>query len=292
MKPRHLLSTSAVAALMLAGAAVPAHAAPRDSDRDGIPDRWEKSHGLNPRKAADTKADFDKDGLVNVAEYRQGGLPRDEDTDDDGHDDGDEVADGTRSTGLRDADTDDDGLLDGDEDADRDGVANEDEDDAVESCRLDDDDRDRDDVDDEDENELRLTVGDADGDGNGIADGDEDADRDGEANEDEDDDAADRCSGDLDGDGETDEDDGDLFGTIAAFDPATGALSVTSLAGFAVTSVVDADTEIELEEPEGFDGDVEDEGTVADLVVGAQVAELELDDDTGALEGVTVYYRP
>lgn len=286
----HALSASAVAALMITGAAmVPASAASRDVDGDGIPNRWEKTHGMNPRKAADAGVDFDQDGLVNLVEYRRGGLPRDEDTDNDGHDDGDEVTDGTRATSLKDADTDDDGVKDGDEDADHDGIDDEDEDDARESCRRDDDDRDRDGVDDEDENELRLAVGDPDRDDDGILDGDEDADEDGEANEDEDDDAADRCSGDLDGDGESEEDDGDLFGTIASFDSATGALSVTSLAGFTVSSVVTSDTEIELEEPEGFEGDVEDEGTTADLVPGTRVAELEIDEDTGAFESVTVY---
>lgn len=287
------LSTAALAALVLTGAtAAPAIAGSRDLDGDGIPNRWERTHGMNPRNAADARADFDRDGLVNLAEYRLGGLLRDEDTDDDGHDDGDEVRDGTRSTTLTDADTDDDGRKDGDEDADRDGIANEDEDDARESCRHDDDDRDRDDVDDEDENELRLAVGDADKDDDGVTDGDEDADRDGETNEDEDDDPADRCDGDFDGDGETDEDEGDQYGVIASFDFATGLLSVTSLAGFTVTSVVDGDTEIELEEPEGFEGELEDDGTTADLVVGAPVAELEVDDDTGAFASVKVHRQP
>ncbi len=223
MKLSHALSTSAVAALMITGATmVPANAAGSDRDGDGIPNRWEKSHGMNPLRAADAKVDFDRDGLVNLREYRLSGLIRDEDTDNDGHDDGDEVKDGTRSTSLGDADTDDDGLEDGDEDADRDGLDNEDEDDARESCRLDDDDRDSDDVDDEDENEFGLAIGDADTDDDDILDGDEDADENGEANEDEDDDVADRCDGDFDGDGESDEDDGDLFGTIASFDSATG----------------------------------------------------------------------
>ncbi len=297
MKLSHALSTCAVAALMITGATgVPADAASSDRDGDGIPNRWESSHGMDPLRAADARADFDRDGLVNVREYRLGGLIRDEDTDDDGHDDGDEVTDGTRSTSLVDADTDDDGIEDGDEDADRDGIDNEDEDDAEESCRLDDDDRDADNVDDEDENDYGLRIDVADTDANGILDGDEDTDEDGQANEDDDDDAGDRCDGDFDGDGKHDEDDGDLFGTIASFVPATGTLSVNSLAGFTVTSVVDGDTKIELEEPEGFeggkDGDFEDEGSTADLVAGARVVELELDDKTGAFESVTLYYQP
>ncbi|HYO23792.1 MAG TPA: hypothetical protein VEQ85_02485 [Lacipirellulaceae bacterium] len=40
-----------------------------DTDNDGMPDAWEKSHGLNPSSAADAKLDFDSDGYVNVVEY-------------------------------------------------------------------------------------------------------------------------------------------------------------------------------------------------------------------------------
>lgn len=293
MKSFHVLSTAAVTALMIAGATMaPADAARRDLDGDRIPDRWERTHGMNPRLAADAKADFDKDGLSNLAEFRLGGHLRDEDTDNDGHDDGDEVRDGSRSTDLDDNDTDGDGVRDGDEDADRDGIDNEDEDDGRETCRFDDDDRDRDDVDDEDENEQGSGVGDADKDDDGISDGDEDVDGDGEANEDEDDVASDRCDGDRDDDGESDEDEDDLYGTVTFFDSLTGTLSVTSVTGSTITSVVTADTEIELEEPDGYEGEVEDEGTTADLAVGAEIAELELDDETSAFGKVKVYYQP
>jgi hypothetical protein len=275
-----------------------AHAGTGDRDGDGIPNRWERTHGMNPTKAADAKADFDRDGLVNLAEYRAGSLLRDEDTDNDGHDDGDEVKDRLKSTHVKDADTDNDGTPDGDEDADRDGVDNEDEDDAREGCARDDDDRDSDHVDDEDENEIGTKVRAADSDGNGVTDGDEDADEDGEANEDEDDDAADRCDGDFDGDGEADEDDQDLFGSIVSFDDATNTLTLQSVGGHTVTLEITEDTEIEIEgdpaptaqstadqESEGDDR----EGTTADLVPGAQVAEIEIDDDTGTLEEITLY---
>ena len=289
------LSASAVSALLITGlGAAPAHAGGRDSDGDGIPNRWERSHGLNPRSAADAKRDLDKDALTNLVEYRLGSELDDEDSDDDGHDDGDEVKDGKASTDVDDADTDDDDVLDGDEDSDKDGVDNEDEDDASESCRRDDDDDDNDDVDDEDENELGLVAGDSDEDDDGILDGDEDSDEDGESNEDEDDDLEDRCDGDRDGDGRDDEDDEDLFGVIESFDAATGALTVTSLAGYTIVAIVTEDTEIEIEELESEEesedeGEWDDEGSTADLLPGVQVAELEIDDETGAFEEIAIY---
>ncbi len=289
------LAAAAVTALLVTGAAsAPAHAA-GDADGDGIPTRWETNHGMDPLKAADALADFDKDGLKNLGEYRKDGLLRDEDTDNDGHDDGDEVKDGLRTTDIDDADTDDDATKDGDEDADRDGVANEDEDDAAETCRADDDDRDGDDVDNEDENELGSSVGDADSDDDGVADGDEDGDEDGESNEDEDDAVNDDCNGDQDGDGESDEDEGDTMGIIASFDAATGELVITGAGGYVITGVVTEDTEINFEEADGDESEDSDdqfedrEATTADLMPGTSVAELEFDDETGTLEELEIY---
>ena len=46
----------------------PAKPAP-DTDKDGMPDWWEKKHGLNPKNASDNAADKDKDGYTNVEEY-------------------------------------------------------------------------------------------------------------------------------------------------------------------------------------------------------------------------------
>ena len=282
---------AAVAALATAGllGVMPtAHADSSDADGDGIPNRWERNHGMNPFRAADASADYDKDRLTNLREYRLGSLISDEDTDNDGHDDGDEVRDGFGSTDLDDADTDNDGIEDGDEDADHDGTDNEDEDDASETCRADDDDRDHDDVDDEDENEFGGSVRDADSDDDGVEDGDEDGDEDGESDEDEDDSLEDECSGDSDGDGESDEDEGDLLGTIDSFDGTT--LVVTSLNGFTISGVVTADTEIEFEDDEDGDSDGEDrEATTADLQPGVSVAELEFDDESGAIEEVEIY---
>jgi pectate lyase len=51
-------------------------APPRDSDNDGMPDSWERQHGLNPNDASDGAADQDKDGYTNLEEYLNGTDPR------------------------------------------------------------------------------------------------------------------------------------------------------------------------------------------------------------------------
>ena len=40
-----------------------------DSDRDGMPDAWERTHGLNPNDPGDSRLDLDNDGYTNVEEY-------------------------------------------------------------------------------------------------------------------------------------------------------------------------------------------------------------------------------
>jgi len=40
----------------------------KDSDNDGIPDAWEKAHGLNPNNASDASA-YTKSGYTNIEEY-------------------------------------------------------------------------------------------------------------------------------------------------------------------------------------------------------------------------------
>jgi hypothetical protein len=280
---------AAAAAAMVATFAAPAQASRTDIDGDGIPNRWERTHGMNPQRAADALRDFDQDRLTNRAEYRLRIRIRDEDSDNDGHDDGDEIRDGRPSTDVDDRNTDDDRLLDGDEDADRDGVDNEDEDDAREGCRLDDDDADGDNVDDEDENELDLQVGDSDSDDDGVRDGEEDEDEDGESNEDEDDSDWDDCDGDRDGDGEEDEDERDLIGAIESFDGTT--LVVNLAGGGQAVGRVGSDTEIDFEDQvESHDVDEED-ASIEDLRPGVEVAELEYDDETGDLEEVEIYQR-
>jgi len=61
-----------------------------DSDGDGMPNRWERRHDLNPNKA-NARGDPDRDRLKNIDEYRLGGHPRKRDTDGDGLWDGGEA---------------------------------------------------------------------------------------------------------------------------------------------------------------------------------------------------------
>ena len=50
--------------------------APQDSDNDGMPDDWEKKHGLNANDASDSSPDKDGDGYTNVEEYLNATEPR------------------------------------------------------------------------------------------------------------------------------------------------------------------------------------------------------------------------
>ena len=89
MKKLLLISTLVMfAALSLASAA---SAKGRDANRDGLPDRWERHHHLS-LKVKQAKRDQDRDGLNNRGEFRAKSNPRDDDTDDDGIEDGDENA--------------------------------------------------------------------------------------------------------------------------------------------------------------------------------------------------------
>lgn len=48
---------------------------PKDSDRDGMPDDWEKQHGFDPDDPADGNADSDADGYTNLEEYLNSTKP-------------------------------------------------------------------------------------------------------------------------------------------------------------------------------------------------------------------------
>ncbi len=49
--------------------------APEDSDQDGMPDAWEKTHGLNSAEGGDSRLDADNDGYTNVEEFLNGTDP-------------------------------------------------------------------------------------------------------------------------------------------------------------------------------------------------------------------------
>ena len=261
-----------VAALLFALTMVASsHAAARDSDHDGMPNRWERAQGLDPHRA-DARGNPDRDGLVNVREFRNHTNPLVEDSDHDGIDDGDEVDE--FETNPNDSDDDNDGVRDGDENADHDGTRNEDEDDSSESCRADDDDRDHDGVANEDENEQHSRTRDRDSNDNGTPDGDEDVDEDGVNNEDEDDNADDACDGDTDDDGVDDEDRNDAIGAVLSYDEVTGVLVIETDDGN-LTGLVTDETRVKWSDCDC--GEEGDQPWFA-LVVGAPVAHVVLED--------------
>ena len=48
---------------------IPPYFVDKDSDRDGMPDDWERSRGLNPSSGSDANRDRDGDGYTNIEEY-------------------------------------------------------------------------------------------------------------------------------------------------------------------------------------------------------------------------------
>jgi hypothetical protein len=85
-----------------------------DTDKDGMPDAWEKKMGLNFRNRFDANLDLDGDKVKNIDEYKIGTHPKDKDKDKNN----DGVADDwMKYMGFSDASA----------DADGDGVSNKDE---------------------------------------------------------------------------------------------------------------------------------------------------------------------
>jgi hypothetical protein len=79
------------AAILLAALVAAVPALGKDRNHDSIPDKWEKKHQLS-LKHDQARRDQDSDALRNRGEFRTGMDPRDDDSDDDGVEDGDEGA--------------------------------------------------------------------------------------------------------------------------------------------------------------------------------------------------------
>jgi hypothetical protein len=87
MKSRALMLIGIAAVLVASLFALPAFASSHDGNGDRIPDRWESRYDLSLNKNQAPR-DQDRDGVKNLAEYKDGTNPREADTDEDGTTDG------------------------------------------------------------------------------------------------------------------------------------------------------------------------------------------------------------
>jgi hypothetical protein len=86
-----LVLATACATMLVFAASALAHGHRGDRNRDGIPDRWERANHLSLR-FNQAHRDQDHDGLNNRGEFLAGDNPRDEDSNGDGTNDGNENA--------------------------------------------------------------------------------------------------------------------------------------------------------------------------------------------------------
>jgi hypothetical protein len=91
MTGNRLASAAAVLALLALPTAASAKGHSRDSDRDGMPNIWERANHLNAKKA-NAGGDPDRDGLRNLSEYKLHSDPHNPDTNGNGTPDGRDVA--------------------------------------------------------------------------------------------------------------------------------------------------------------------------------------------------------
>jgi hypothetical protein len=76
MRRTHRITiATAIAIMAVPTFAPPAQAAARDTDGDGMPNWWERRHGLDWRKA-NAGGDPDRDGVSNIKEFRLDQNPR------------------------------------------------------------------------------------------------------------------------------------------------------------------------------------------------------------------------
>jgi hypothetical protein len=123
MKPSRLLLLALTAALAML--ALPAVSQARDSNHDGLPDKWEKHFHLSLH-ANQANRDPDHDRVDNANEFREHTNPRKRDTNGNGRPDGREdrdrdhlnnAAEDATGNDPVDKDTDNDGIPDGQEQA-------------------------------------------------------------------------------------------------------------------------------------------------------------------------------
>lgn len=95
--PRKLITVLALAMFVAAAFAAQASAKPKDHNKNGIPDAWEKAHQISTKKDRGNR-DADADGASNRCEYQAKTDPNLADTDGNTTVDGDEDTDGDGAT--------------------------------------------------------------------------------------------------------------------------------------------------------------------------------------------------